>query len=83
MSASVGGGRRLAARSASGACKRPRILRWMHIDRGAVETTLTSYGSYVGDLVHFLGDDPRTYRALGLRDLVEQRVDTIDATPPE
>jgi hypothetical protein len=45
----------------------------MHIDRGAVETTLTSYGSYVGDLVHFLGDDPRTYTALGLRDLVEQR----------
>lgn len=49
------------------------FLRWMRVDRGAVETTLTSYGSYAGDLVRFLGDDPRTYTARGLRDFVEQR----------
>jgi hypothetical protein len=30
-------------------------------------------GSDVADLVHFLGDDPRTYTARGLRDFVEQR----------
>jgi integrase/recombinase XerD len=49
------------------------FLRWMRVDRGVVESTLTSYGSYVGDLVRVLGDDPRTYTARGLRDFVEQR----------
>ena len=29
--------------------------------------------SYVGDLVRFLGDDPRAYTARGLRDFVAQR----------
>jgi len=49
------------------------FLQWMKVDRGVVETTLISYGSYVGDLVRFLGDDPRTYTARGLRDFVEER----------
>jgi len=49
------------------------FLRWMRVDRGVVDSTLTSYGSYVGDLVRVLGDDPRTYTARGLRDFVEQR----------
>ncbi|MFN0096075.1 MAG: tyrosine-type recombinase/integrase [Dehalococcoidia bacterium] len=49
------------------------FLRWMRVERGVVESTLTSYGSYVGDLVRALGDDPRTYTARGLRGFVEQR----------
>lgn len=49
------------------------FLRWMRVDRGVGESTLTSYGHYVGDLVRVLGDDPRTYTARGLRDFVEQR----------
>jgi integrase len=46
---------------------------WMEVDRGVVETTLRSYGHYIADLVHALGDDPRTYTARGLRDFVAQR----------
>ena len=49
------------------------FLRWMRVDRGVVQSTLTSYGSDVGDLVRVLGDDPRTYTARGLRDFAEQR----------
>lgn len=49
------------------------FLRWLHVDRGAVESTRASYGSYVGDLIRFLGDDPRTYTARGLREFVAQR----------
>ena len=49
------------------------FLQWLKSERGVVETTLSSYGSYVGDLVRFLGDDPRTYTARDLRDFVEQR----------
>jgi len=49
------------------------FLRWMRADRGVVESTLSSYGGYAQDLVRFLGDDPRTYTARGLRDFVEQR----------
>jgi len=49
------------------------FLRWMHVERGVVESTLSSYGSYAGDLVRVLGDDPRTYTARGLRDFLEQR----------
>jgi site-specific recombinase XerD len=49
------------------------FLRWMQVHRGVVESTLTSYGSYIGDLVGFLGDDPQTYAARGLRDFVEKR----------
>ena len=49
------------------------FLQWMKVDRGVVDTTLSSYGSYVGDLVRFLGNDPRTYTARGLRDFVEER----------
>jgi hypothetical protein len=40
---------------------------------GVVESTLTSYGSYVGDLLRVLGDDAQTYTARGQRDFVEQR----------
>jgi hypothetical protein len=50
-----------------------RFLQWMKVDRGVVESTLRSYGSYVGDLVRFLGDDPRAYTARGLRAFVGQR----------
>lgn len=49
------------------------FLQWMRVHRGVVENTLTSYGSYVGDLVRFLGDDPRAYTARGLRDFVAER----------
>jgi len=49
------------------------FLQWMRVHRGVVETTLTSYGRYVGDLVCVLGDDPQTYTARGLRDFVQTR----------
>ena len=49
------------------------FLHWMKVHRGVVETTLTSYGGYVEDLVRVLGDDPQTYTARGLRDFVETR----------
>lgn len=49
------------------------FLQWMSVHRGVVEGTLASYGSYVGDLVRFLGDDPQMYTARGLRDFVEKR----------
>jgi integrase/recombinase XerD len=49
------------------------FLQWMKAHRGVVETTLTSYGDYVGDLVRVLGDDPYAYTARGLRDFVETR----------
>ncbi len=49
------------------------FLQWMEVHRGVVETTLRSYGCYVGDLVRFLGEDPQTYTARGLRDFVEKQ----------
>ena len=49
------------------------FLQWMQVHRGVVERTLTSYGSHIGALVGFLGDDPRTYTARGCRDFVAQR----------
>jgi len=49
------------------------FLRWRRVDRGVVESTLITYGAYAHDLVRFLGDDPRTFTARGLRDFVEQR----------
>ena len=49
------------------------FLQWMRVHRGVVEGTLASYGSYVGDLVRFLGDDPQRYTARGLREFVETR----------
>ena len=49
------------------------FLQWMKAHRGVVETTLISYGSYVGDLVRVLGNDPQTYTARDLRDFVETR----------
>ncbi len=47
------------------------FLEWMKVHRGIVETTRTSYGVYVANLVRVLGDDPQTYTARGLRDFVE------------
>jgi integrase/recombinase XerD len=49
------------------------FLQWMRAHRGAVESTLTSYRLYVSNLVDFLGDDPRTYTASGLRDFIAKR----------
>jgi integrase/recombinase XerD len=49
------------------------FLRWMHVDRGVGESTRVSYGRHVGDLIHFLGDDPQAYTAGGLRKFVTQR----------
>jgi len=49
------------------------FLQWMHVHRGVSARTLTVYGSYVGDLVRVLGDDPRAYTAGGLRAFVAQR----------
>jgi len=49
------------------------FLQWMKVHRGVVDTTLTSYGSYVGELVHVLGADPQTYTAQGLRSFVAKR----------
>ncbi len=49
------------------------FLAWMRADRGVVETTVRSYGQYVGDLVDHLGHTPDTYAARGLRDFVTQR----------
>jgi site-specific recombinase XerD len=49
------------------------FLRWMRAHRGAVETTLASYQLYVTNLVDFLGDDPQTYTAAGLRDFLAKR----------
>lgn len=60
------------------ACPRPvrlveDFLHWMKVHRGIVETTLTSYGGYIGDLVRVLGNDPQMYTARDLRDFVETR----------
>ncbi len=49
------------------------FCRWLRADRGVVDTTVSSYRQYVGDLVDHLGDDPRTYTGRGLRDFVAQR----------
>ena len=49
------------------------FLRWMQAHRGVGESTLASYGRTVGHLVRVLGDDPATYTARGLREVVEQR----------
>ncbi len=49
------------------------FLQWMRVHRGVVETTLSSYGGYVRDLVRVLGGDPQAYTARGLRDFVETR----------
>lgn len=49
------------------------FLQWMRTHRGAVQATLTSYRLYVTNLIEFLGDDPRTYTATGLRDFIAKR----------
>ncbi len=41
------------------------FLQWMHVHRGVSACTLTAYGSYVGDLVRVLGDDPRALGPAG------------------
>jgi site-specific recombinase XerD len=45
----------------------------MSAHRGAADTTLASYRLYVTNLVDFLGDDPQTYTAAGLRDFLAKR----------
>ena len=49
------------------------FLQWMRAHRGAVEKTLATYRLYVTNLVEFLGDDPCTYSAGGLRDFLAKR----------
>lgn len=49
------------------------FLQWMRAHRGVVEKTLAGYRLYVTNLVEFLGDDPRTYTAGGLRDFLATR----------
>lgn len=49
------------------------FCRWLKVDRGVVETTVSSYRQYVGALVDYLGDDPGGYTVPGLRDFVTER----------
>ena len=49
------------------------FLQWMAAHRGSVETTLASYRLYIANLVDFLGDEPETYAAAGLRDFISKR----------
>lgn len=49
---------------------RAYYFNWL---KGAVQPTLTSYRLYVTNLIEFLGDDPRTYTATGLRDFIADR----------
>jgi len=49
------------------------FLDWMSVQRGVVDTTLTSYRRYVTELVDHLGDDPQRYTAGDLRDFVAKR----------
>jgi integrase/recombinase XerD len=49
------------------------FLRWMTAHRGSVETTQISYKLYVTNLIQFLGGDPQTYTAAGLRDFLSKR----------
>ena len=50
-----------------------QFLQWMTAHRGVVGTTVSSYQLYVTNLVDFLGDDPQTYTAKGLRDFIAKR----------
>lgn len=50
-----------------------KFLHWMKSHRGAVQATLTSYRLYVTSLIEFLGEDPQTYTAEGLRDFMAKR----------
>ncbi len=49
------------------------FLQWMKVHRGAVEKTVATYRLFVTNLVDFLGGDPRTYTAGGLRDFLAKR----------
>ena len=49
------------------------FLHWMTAHRGAVGATVAAYQLYVTNLVDFLGDDPQTYTATGLRDFMAKR----------
>jgi site-specific recombinase XerD len=49
------------------------FLQWLTAHRGSVETTRISYRFYVTNLIEFLGDDPQTYTAAGLRDFIAKR----------
>jgi site-specific recombinase XerD len=49
------------------------FLQWLTSHRGSVETTRITYRLYVTNLIEFLGDDPQTYTAAGLRDFIAKR----------
>jgi integrase/recombinase XerD len=49
------------------------FLQWLTAHRGSVETTQISYRLYVTNLIEFLGDDPQTFTAAGLRDFLAKR----------
>jgi site-specific recombinase XerD len=49
------------------------FLQWLTAHRGSVETTRITYRLYVTNLIDFLGDDPQTYTAAGLRDFIAKR----------
>lgn len=49
------------------------FLLWLTAHRGSVMTTQFSYRLYVTNLIKFLGDDPQSYTAAGLRDFLAKR----------
>jgi len=49
------------------------FLLWLKTHRGSVITTQLSYKLYITNLIDFLGDDPQTYTAAGLRDFLAKR----------
>jgi site-specific recombinase XerD len=69
--------RRRVVQVVAGRPERARLvqdfLHWMKVHRGVAESTLTSYGSYVADLVGFLGSEPQSYTARALRKFIEVR----------
>ena len=50
-----------------------KYLQWMRTERGVVAKTLVAYEQYATGLVDFLGDNPHTYTARGLRAFVRER----------
>lgn len=49
------------------------FLQWMRIHRGAGPAILRSYRLYISNLTEFLGNDPGTYTAAGLRDFLAKQ----------
>ena len=59
-----------ARRADSLVCK---YLQWMRTERAVVATPLVAYEQHVTGLVDFLGDNPQTYTAQGLRAFVREK----------